>query len=72
MSECFLQGRDHSAVTAQVAAAAAVMLVDSPTPAGVYHIEQLTDLVTMLKELGPDITVDIRQSELPPEGREAC
>ncbi|MEB9895945.1 saccharopine dehydrogenase NADP-binding domain-containing protein [Bacillus cereus] len=72
LSECFLQGRDHSAVTAQVAAAAAVMLVDSPTPAGVYHIEQLTDLVTMLKELGPDITVDIRQSELPPEGREAC
>ncbi|MBG9794972.1 saccharopine dehydrogenase [Paenibacillus dendritiformis] len=72
LAECFLQGRDQSAVTAQVAAAAATMLVDSPIPAGVYHIEQSTDMATMLKALGPDIKFDTRQSALPPEGREAC
>ncbi|MBN3527084.1 saccharopine dehydrogenase NADP-binding domain-containing protein [Paenibacillus apiarius] len=72
LAECFLQGRDHSAVTAQVAAAAAAMLIDSSSPAGVYHLEQLTDVATMLKELGPDIMFDTQQSTLPLEGREVC
>lgn len=72
LAECFLQGRDHSAVTAQVAAAAPAMLIDSSSPAGVYHLEQLTDVATMLKELGPDIMFDTQQSTLPLEGREVC
>ncbi|MDU5145857.1 MAG: saccharopine dehydrogenase NADP-binding domain-containing protein [Paenibacillus dendritiformis] len=72
LAECFLQGRDQSAATARVAAAAAAMLVDSPSPAGVYHIDQLTDMASMLKEPGPDIEYDLRLSELAPEGREAC
>ncbi|MGG3836901.1 saccharopine dehydrogenase NADP-binding domain-containing protein [Paenibacillus thiaminolyticus] len=72
LAECFLQGRDQSAATAKVAAAAASMLVDSFCPTGVYHIEQLTEMGSMLKELGPDITFYIRRSDLPPEGREAC
>ncbi|MCM3340673.1 saccharopine dehydrogenase NADP-binding domain-containing protein [Paenibacillus sp. MER TA 81-3] len=72
LAEYFLQGRDQSAVTAQVVAAAAAMLIDSHSPAGVYHLEQLTDVATMLKELGPYIMFDTRQSALPLKGREVC
>lgn len=72
LTECFLHGRDQSAATAKVAAASAAMLVNSFCPSGVYHIEQLTGMGSMLKELGPDITCYIRRSDLPPEGREAC
>ncbi|MDG0875664.1 saccharopine dehydrogenase NADP-binding domain-containing protein [Paenibacillus thiaminolyticus] len=73
MAECFLHGRDQSAATAKVAAASAVMLVDSFCPSGgVYQIEQLTGMGSRLKELGPDITFNIRRSDLPPEGRESC
>ena len=72
VAECFLHGKDQSAATAKVASASPAMLVASFCPSGVYHIEQLTGMGSMLKELGPDITLNIRRSDLPPEGREAC
>ena len=63
-AECLIRGRNQSDATAKVAAAAAVMVMNSAMPGGVYHLEQFTDLSAMLKVLRTDIALDVRLSPM--------
>lgn len=56
-ADFLLQGKNQSIITAKVTAAVAKHLYDSPPPGGVYHIEQLTDIAYIQKELGSAISL---------------
>jgi saccharopine dehydrogenase (NAD+, L-lysine-forming) len=53
-----LQGKNQSMITAKVTAAVSKLLYDSPLPGGLYHIEQMTNLTYIQKELGAAISLE--------------
>ncbi|WP_339315166.1 saccharopine dehydrogenase NADP-binding domain-containing protein [Paenibacillus sp. FSL R10-2734] len=62
-AELLLQGTNQSIVTAKVTAAVSMLLYDSPFPGGVYHIEQITDLACIQKELGTTLSLEVQVRE---------
>lgn len=62
-ADLILQGKNQSLITAKVTAAVSKLLYDSPFPGGVYHIEQITDLAYIQKELGLTLSLKIQVKE---------
>ncbi|MCC3374215.1 saccharopine dehydrogenase family protein [Cohnella sp. REN36] len=62
--ECFLQGRNEARITAKVAAAVADTVYRSELPYGVYHIEQLFELDSILHPIRQEVAFDTRVSIL--------
>ena len=58
-----VQGKNQSIVTAKVTAAVSKLLYESPFPGGVYHIEQMTDIAYIQKELGSALSLKTTVSE---------
>ncbi|WP_449600037.1 saccharopine dehydrogenase family protein [Paenibacillus sp. Marseille-Q9583] len=58
--DLILQGKNQSIITAKVTAAVSKLLYDSPFPGGVFHIEQITDLAYIQKELGSTLSLKIQ------------
>lgn len=58
--ECFLDGTIEAEITAKVASSIALSVYSQSFPAGVYHIEQLFDLNTVLSSIQPPIDINTR------------
>ncbi len=62
-ADLIMLGKNQSIVTAKVTAAVSKLLYDSPFPGGVYHIEQITDLAYIQKELGSILSLKSQVKE---------
>lgn len=62
--ELLLEGKNQSTVTAMVTAAVCQRLIDSPLPGGVYHIEQVTNLAYIQKELEEELSLETQISAI--------
>ncbi|NOU96873.1 saccharopine dehydrogenase [Paenibacillus sp. LMG 31456] len=60
MVECFLQGKNEAVITAKVASALANIVYRSSSPHGVYHIDQLFDLETLLHPIRQMVSIETR------------
>ncbi|MBD8497999.1 saccharopine dehydrogenase family protein [Paenibacillus arenosi] len=58
--ECLVRGRHEANMTAAVATAVATAIYRSPMPYGVYHIEQLFQLLDLLPTIEQIAAIDIR------------
>nr|WP_307400474.1 saccharopine dehydrogenase NADP-binding domain-containing protein [Paenibacillus anaericanus] len=58
--ECFLQGENEADITAKVASAVAYKVYTSSLPHGVYHIDQLFDLETLIYPIHPSVSIETR------------
>ncbi len=58
--EYFLQGRNEAQITAKVAASVADIVYRSELPHGVYHIEQLFELDSILHPIIQEVTFETR------------
>ncbi|WP_256759734.1 saccharopine dehydrogenase family protein [Cohnella sp. WQ 127256] len=60
--ESFLQGRNEARITSMVAASVAGFVYRSELPYGVYHIEQLFDLDSIMQSISQEATYETRVS----------
>lgn len=58
--ECFLKGENEADITAKVASAVANKVYTSSLPHGVYHIDQLFDLETLIYPIYPSVSIETR------------
>lgn len=59
-AECFLQGHIEADMTARVASAVAKIVYSDTLPTGVFHIDQVLDLESILPLIQPGISIDTR------------